>query len=598
MHRTILSTARLTLLALLALSQGLSMVTTAETERSGPETEARYFSETGFWVTSPFIDYWEANGGLMTFGYPLTRVFYQDGLHRQYFERAIFELHENHAGTPFIVQLARLGAINTAERQRTDREFQPVAEDAALISGGAWHVPETGHHLGGVFHEYWHAQGGLQTFGYPLSEQFIEPGDDGIPRTTQYFERARFEHHLEYAGTQFEVLLGHLGREALAGRAVPPIAVESQLPTAEERDAAPLEPLPVMEPRGVACGYVYSFWGNPHEEEKNEHYFDAMAASGCTWMRMSYPWFELEPEPGALITARLWPLRRAVAHANEHGLRVMLTIGGAPEWARPDDPALIADPEAYGRLMGVLAREFRGQVDAWQIWNEPNLIAETNGIIDPAGFLPLLKAAYQAIKAEDPEALVVFPGLAPCSLMIPDYAMDNAWYLESILRMNGGEAANYFDVLGVHPYGAANPPDTYWPGRLSDLPAWATAPEFYFRGAERSRRVLADLGFGDTPIWFTEMGWPVGEYNPVWGYGRWITDDLQRQYIVRAFEIMRTEWDWVDVAFVFILNAEEYGGTSGNPFIGFSLIRADRQPRPAFVAMSEMSGVWKQGPER
>jgi polysaccharide biosynthesis protein PslG len=566
--------------------------------QSEPDAQARFHPETGFWVTSPFVDYWEANGGLMTFGYPLSRVFYQDGLHRQYFERAIFERHENHAGTPHVVQLARLGAINTSERQRFDDVFQPVAENARLIDDGAQHFPETGHHLGGVFRAYWHDHGGLQTFGYPLSEPFVEPGVDGVPRTTQYFERARFEHHLEHAGTPFEVLLGHLGREALAQRSVPPAALQPQRPTAVDRDSPPLGPLPTREPGSVSCGFVFSFWGNPHDDERNAHYLDMMAASGCAWVRMSFPWAELEPTPDAVLRHRLWPLRNAVDQAKSRGLRVLVTISTAPEWALPDDPAMLAYPEPFGEMMGTLAHELRGKVDAWQIWNEPNIIAETNGLIDPAGFFPLLKAAYPAIKAADPEALVVFPGLAPCSLMLPDLAMDNTWYLESLLRMNNGEAAGYFDVLAVHPYGAANEPDTYWPGNLSVLPEWVAAPEFYFRGAERSRRVMVELGLEHKPIWFTEMGWPVGAYNPVWGYGRWITNDLQRQYLVRAFEIMRTEWDWVEVAFVFILNAEEYGGTSNNPFVGFSLIRADRTPRPAFTAMSELSDIWQQGNER
>ncbi|MFN3337874.1 MAG: hypothetical protein ACK42I_10300, partial [Thermomicrobium sp.] len=39
----------------------------------------RYFSETGFWVQGPFRRFWETNGGLFIFGYPITSVFQQDG---------------------------------------------------------------------------------------------------------------------------------------------------------------------------------------------------------------------------------------------------------------------------------------------------------------------------------------------------------------------------------------------------------------------------------------------------------------------------------------------------------------------------------------
>ncbi|MFN8540386.1 MAG: hypothetical protein U0232_23275 [Thermomicrobiales bacterium] len=49
-------------------------------------------------------------------------------------------------------------------------------------------------------------------FGYPLTEEFTEVNPaDGKSYTVQYFERARFEHHPEYGGTDYEVLLGTWG---------------------------------------------------------------------------------------------------------------------------------------------------------------------------------------------------------------------------------------------------------------------------------------------------------------------------------------------------------------------------------------------------
>ena len=67
----------------------------------------------------------------------------------------------------------------------------------------------TEHNACGSFLEYWTVKGGLMTFGYPLTEEFVD--DDG--RTVQYFERARFELHPEHAGTPYEVMLGRLGAE-------------------------------------------------------------------------------------------------------------------------------------------------------------------------------------------------------------------------------------------------------------------------------------------------------------------------------------------------------------------------------------------------
>ena len=57
-----------------------------------------YFSQTGHTLRGKFLDYWQENGGLSQFGYPLTEEFFEpDGpdntfLQVQYFERNRFEL--------------------------------------------------------------------------------------------------------------------------------------------------------------------------------------------------------------------------------------------------------------------------------------------------------------------------------------------------------------------------------------------------------------------------------------------------------------------------------------------------------------------------
>ncbi len=82
---------------------------------------------------------------------------------------------------------------------------------------------QTGHTLGGPFLTYWETHGGLAVFGYPITELFDEFNlDDGKVHRVQYFERNRFELHPENAGTQYEVLLGLLGK-AFSARTGPDI---------------------------------------------------------------------------------------------------------------------------------------------------------------------------------------------------------------------------------------------------------------------------------------------------------------------------------------------------------------------------------------
>lgn len=77
----------------------------------------------------------------------------------------------------------------------------------------------TGHNVPEPFISYWDNHGGVERFGYPLTEAFEEISEtDGERYLTQYFERARFEFHPEYIGTKDEVLLGLLGTETTAAR--------------------------------------------------------------------------------------------------------------------------------------------------------------------------------------------------------------------------------------------------------------------------------------------------------------------------------------------------------------------------------------------
>jgi murein DD-endopeptidase MepM/ murein hydrolase activator NlpD len=82
------------------------------------------------------------------------------------------------------------------------------------------YVAETGHYVRGAFLDYWRENGGPARFGYPLSEEFVARGTDGLRRTVQIFDNARLELHREADGTA-RVELGQLGREDLGGQVFP-----------------------------------------------------------------------------------------------------------------------------------------------------------------------------------------------------------------------------------------------------------------------------------------------------------------------------------------------------------------------------------------
>jgi hypothetical protein len=175
----------------------------------GGAPAAECFAETGRCVQGRFLAHWRAHGGLALNGLPLTDErpeTLEDGRTYtvQYFERTRLEHHPEN-GAPYDVLLGQFG-----------RRIHP-ADPAAPRLPDAVYFPATGHNLWRGFLTYWQANGDLEQFGYPISEEIRET-IGGRTYTVQYFERARFEYHPEHAGTPYEVQLGQFGRRILEGR--------------------------------------------------------------------------------------------------------------------------------------------------------------------------------------------------------------------------------------------------------------------------------------------------------------------------------------------------------------------------------------------
>ncbi|HET7037153.1 MAG TPA: hypothetical protein VFI42_15820 [Thermomicrobiaceae bacterium] len=190
------------------------------------DPDVSYFPETGHWLGGEIRDFWKLSGGLPVFGYPLTAEFDEGGFTAQYFERQRFELHPEHAGTPYAVELGLLGVEDAAKRGLLDTAaFQRLAEDAPRTAP-CQYFAATGHTLCATFLNFWQTHGlefgdpgvsareSLALFGYPISEPFTDP-DTGL--TVQYFERARFEWHPENSAP-YNLLLGRLGFDRLSER--------------------------------------------------------------------------------------------------------------------------------------------------------------------------------------------------------------------------------------------------------------------------------------------------------------------------------------------------------------------------------------------
>lgn len=246
-------------LALLALVACVSLSTLLQVGNVSAQNGKVCFGEVPDCIEGRFAEYWQQNGGLPVFGYPISPASQQTvgGVTTlvQQFERNRFELRTENA-RPYDVLLGRLGAERL---QALGRQWENEPKAPATSKAGCAYFGETQHLVCDQFLAYWSNHGlnldgrrgytaaeSLALFGLPLTEATLEQGSDGQSYLTQWFERARFELHPEVGNV---VLLGLLGKEQSAPQSTPP-AADPGLPASQNAAA---------EPQVAAAGTTFAF---------------------------------------------------------------------------------------------------------------------------------------------------------------------------------------------------------------------------------------------------------------------------------------------------------------------------------------------------
>lgn len=169
------------------------------------------FDQTGFCISGPIRAYWERNGGLAVFGYPITaqrlETVEDRTIQLQWFERDRLEIQAD--GT---ITGGRLGA-RLLELNGRPWETFPKESPAPATTTECRFFAATGFNVCRDLLTYWDRNGGLERFGYPISPVMGET-IEGRTYSVQYFERRRMEVHPEN-NPPYTILLGLLGRETL-----------------------------------------------------------------------------------------------------------------------------------------------------------------------------------------------------------------------------------------------------------------------------------------------------------------------------------------------------------------------------------------------
>jgi hypothetical protein len=549
-----------------------------------PPYVAQYYEETGHSAVNSFHEFWKRTpNALFVLGFPTSQPFIEECFTEpgtyyrvQYFERAVLEEHPENHGSQYYI-LGRLMGNKIIAGREGEPPFQPAGDP-----GDGTYDSLSRHTLRNdpaPFRSFYEGNGGLEVFGRPKSEQFQERNQaTGQVYWVQYFERQRMEWHPDEPDPRYRILLGLLGNEYRDAHH------QGEQPfRGVDRDRA--------LPRPFIYGYNALLYGQGSPWQDRNRVFQLSKNSGVNWLRQQVRWQDLHDQSGTIYWGEL---DNIVNDAHNAGVNLLLSVVKAPSWATPDGNNGLPAPAHFGdfnSFMGQMAARYRGKVQAYEIWNEQNLAYENGGQVANAGlYMDVLVGAYDAIKANDPMAIVVSGPPSSTETNRSDIALSDITFFRQMFA--DPRFRSHVDAIGVHPGGQSNPPDTMWPDNPGAGPGWVTSREFYFRRIEDIRGLMLEYGLGDRQMWLTEFGWATPNNTDGYGFGNNTSFEEQAQYIMRAFQMGRHDYaPWVGAMFLWQINFAvewKFKGNEQHEQASFGVLNGDWSPRPAYLAIQAM----------
>lgn len=206
---------------------------------------------------------------------------------------------------------------------------------------------------------------------------------------------------------------------------------------------------------------------------------ELMKAAGVSNVRITARWGEIERTRNKYD----WqPMDRAVKFASDQDFAIVSVVDSSPAWTGQAGMPGAVFTRDIERFAGALGARYKGRINLWEFWNEPNSTPESVGIPGTARPAPprastyalLMQAFSRGIKRASPAVQVAIGGLA---------AQDTRFLSE--LYQLGGRAS--FDAVALHP---SSPRDVV-----------------NFEWIDAIRALMIRNGDTSKPLWITDWGW-------------------------------------------------------------------------------------------
>ncbi len=305
-------------------------------------------------------------------------------------------------------------------------------------------------------------------------------------------------------------------------------------------------------------------------EDGYKKQLDQLQGLGLSWLRLDLHWSYMEPEFNKF--RYMGELDKLMGELNRRQVHELVYLVGSPRFVSsapsghpmfdkfaPKDSALGLPgmPQATGYdLFATRMKELSTRypnVDAWEIWNEPNIPSSWAPKEDADGYGKLAAKTAAQLPAN---RLKVLGGMAYFSEMPQRRGEPMLKYLID------QKIHNKVDVVGYHPY--TNLPDGSGEFNLKEKVA-------FYNNYMRQ--------YGVKQIWATEFGWSTYtgkvEYQPL------ITKSQQADFLLKRIAMMME----MDFDKIFLFTLSDLDDRASERDRSYGLLDRNGDPKPAYNAL-------------
>jgi len=226
-----------------------------------------------------------------------------------------------------------------------------------------------------------------------------------------------------------------------------------------------------------------NFAGIVHSgKAESEDEFRQLEYLGVKWTLHTFGWNRMEAVQGE------WDFslhEKIVSDCNDAGIKIIALLAYDTYWIHKDGrlknyipPDRLPDFLEYVRKT---VEHFRGRIDAWAVWNEPNFYFWT-GPEDE--FIELSRRTADVVREIDKDGIILGGSFNAFPFGLPEK------FIRNFFKSGAMEKVDY---IAFHPYETTV----------------ARSVLLY----EQFRKVVDEFGFADK-IWITEIGFPTGGWYP------------------------------------------------------------------------------------